>query len=82
MMSVYDTVNGLLVERYGVCFREEVEDKAREFFDGLCEKFGDEEVLESWDLSCEHYDNPGTALAKLGDVLYNRDLYSSFTEEA
>lgn len=81
MMSVYDTISGLLVERYGVHFREESEAKARKFFSGLCLKFGDEEVLEAWDIACKHYDNPVTALSKLGGILYNRSLFSSFIEE-
>lgn len=80
-MSVYDTISSLLVERYGVHFREESEDKSREFFAGLCAKFGDEEVLEAWDTACKHYDNPVTALSKLGGILYNRSLFSSFLEE-
>lgn len=80
-MSVYETIGGSLVERYGVRFREESEDKARKFFTGLCMKFGDEEVLEAWDTACKHYDNPVTALSKLGGILYNRSLFSSFIEE-
>lgn len=45
-------------------------------------KFGDEEVLEAWDTACRKYDNPVTALSKLGGILYNRSLFSSFIEEA
>lgn len=44
-------------------------------------KFGDEEVLEAWNTACKHYDNPVTALSKLGGILYNRSLSSSFIEE-
>lgn len=80
-MSVYDTIGNSLVERYGVHFREESEEKARKFFSGLCLKFGDEEVLEAWDTACRKYDNPVTALSKLGGILYNRSLFSSFIEE-
>lgn len=80
-MSVYDTISNLLVERYGVRFREESGDKSREFFSGLCMKFGDEEVLEAWKTACGKYDNPVTALSKLGGILYNRSLFSSFIEE-
>lgn len=80
-MSVYETIGGSLVERYGVHFKEESEDKARKFFAGLCMKFGDEEVLEAWDIACNHYDNPVTAISKLGGILYNRSLFSSFIEE-
>lgn len=47
-MSVYDTIGDTLVERYGVHFSEEGEQKSRKFFSGLCLKFGDEEVLEAW----------------------------------
>lgn len=80
-MSVYDTIGESLVERYGVHFREESEEKARRFFTGLCVKFGDEEVLEAWNTACAKYDNPTTALSKLGGILYNRSLFSSFIEE-
>lgn len=80
-MSVYDTVSDSLVERYGVHFREESVGKSRKFFSGLCMKFGDEEVLEAWDTACRKYDNPVTALSKLGGILYNRSLFSSFIEE-
>lgn len=81
-MSVYDTIGNLLVERYGVHFSEEGEQKSRKFFADLCAKFGDEEVLEAWNTACKHYDNPVTALSKLGGILYNRGLFSSFIEEA
>jgi hypothetical protein len=81
-MSVYDTIGNLLVERYNVHFSEEGEQKSRRFFSGLCSKFGDEEVLEAWDTACRKYDNPVTALSKLGGILYNRSLFSSFIEEA
>ena len=80
-MSVYDRINDSLVERYGVHFSEEGEQKSRKFFSGLCLKFGDEEVVEAWDTACKHYDNPVTALSKLGGILYNRSLFSSFIEE-
>jgi hypothetical protein len=80
-MSVYDTIGNLLPERYGVHFREESEDKSREFLAGLCSKFGDEEVLEAWDTACRQYDNPVVALSKLGGILYNRSLFSSFIEK-
>lgn len=80
-MSVYEAIGGSLSERYGVHFREESEEKARRFFTGLCMKFGDEEVLEAWNIACAKYDNPTTALSKLGGILYNRSLFSSFIEE-
>lgn len=80
-MSVCETIGDSLTERYGVHFREGSEEKARKFFAGLCMKFGDEEVLEAWDIACKHYDNPVTALSKLGGILYNRSLFSSFIEE-
>lgn len=80
-MSVYETIGDSLTERYGVHFREESEEKVRKFFSGLCMKFGDEEVLEAWSIACKHYDNPVTALSKLGGILYNRSLFSSFIEE-
>lgn len=80
-MSVYDTIGNGLVERYGVHFREESEEKTRKFFSGLCLKFDDEEVLEAWKIACAKYDNPVTALSKLGGILYNRSLFSSFIEE-
>ena len=80
-MSVYETIENSLVERYGVHFREESEEKARKFFDGLCVKFGDEEVLEAWKTARGKYDNPTTALSKLGGILYNRSLFSSFIEK-
>lgn len=81
-MDIYEAVNKLLVERYGVHFSEEGSNKSRKFFAGLCTKFGDEEVLEAWDIACGKYDNPVTALSKLGGILYNRSLFSSFIEEA
>lgn len=80
-MSVYENIGDSLVERYGVHFSEEGERKSREFFSKLCMKFGDEEVLEAWDTAIKHYDNPVTALSKLGGILYNRSLFSSFIEE-
>lgn len=80
-MSVYDTIGNTLVERYGVHFSEEGEQKSRKFFAGLCAKFGDEEVLEAWNIACERYGNPVTALSKLGGILHNRSLFSSFIEE-
>lgn len=81
-MDIYEAINNLLVERYGVHFSKEGEQKSRKFFSGLCAKFGDEEVLEAWDTACRHYDNPVTALSKLGGIRYNRSLFSSFIEEA
>lgn len=80
-MSVYETIGNLLTERYGVRFSEEGEQKSRKFFAGLCAKFGDEEVLEAWDTACRKYDNPVTALSKLGGILYNRGLFNSFIEK-
>lgn len=80
-MSVYDTIGNTLVERYGVHFSGDGEQKSREFFSKLCLKFGDKEVLEAWDTACRKYDNPVTALSKLGGILYNRSLFSSFIEE-
>lgn len=80
-MDLYEAVNKLLVERYGVHFSEEGMEKSRKFFAGLCTKFGDEEVLEAWNIACEKYDNPVTALSKLGGILYNRSIFSSFIEE-
>lgn len=81
-MNVYEAINDLLVERYGVHFSEKGEQKSRKFVAGLCAKFGDEEVLEAWKIACGKYDNPTTALSKLGGILYNRGLFSSFVEEA
>lgn len=81
-MDVYEAVNKLLVETYGVHFSEEGEQKSRKFFAGLCAKFGDEEVSEAWKTACGKYDNPVTALSKLGGILHNRSLFSSFIEEA
>lgn len=81
-MSVYDAISSLLVERYGVHFSEKGEQKSRKVFAGLCAKFGDEEVLEAWDIASKHYDNPVTAFSKLGGILHNRSLFSSFIEES
>lgn len=80
-MDVYETIGGSLTEWYGVHFREESEEKARRFFTGLCVRFGDEEVLEAWNIACAKYDNPTTALSKLVGILYDRSLFSSFIEE-
>lgn len=80
-MSVYETIGDSLTGRYGVHFRKESEEKACKFFAGLCMRFGDEEVLEAWKTACAKYDNPTTALSKLGGILYNRSLFSSFIEE-
>lgn len=80
-MDIYEAINNLLVENYGVHFSEEGEQKSRKFFSGLCAKFGDEEVLEAWNIACGKYDNPVTALSKLGGILYNRSLFSSFIEK-
>lgn len=81
-MDIYEAINNLLVKRYGVHFNKESEEKSRKFFAGLCTKFGDEEVFEAWEIACGKYDNPVTALSKLGGILYNRSLFSSFIEEA
>lgn len=80
-MDVYEAINDLLAKRYGVHFSKESEGKSRKFFTGLCTKFGDEEVLEAWETACGKYDNPVTALSKLGGILYNRSLFSSFIEK-
>lgn len=81
-MNVYETISDSLTERYGVRFSESGEERARKFFSGLCMKFGDEEVLEAWNIACAKYDNPTTALSKIGGILYNRSLFSSFIEKA
>ena len=80
-MDIYEAINNLLVKRYGVHFSEESEEKSRKFFSNLCMKFGDEEVFEAWETACGKYDNPVTALSKLGGILYNRSLFSSFIEK-
>lgn len=80
-MDVYGTIGNSLTERYGVHFSESGEEKAHRFFAGLCSKYGDEEVLEAWNIACAKYNNPTTALSKLGGILYNRSLFSSFLEE-
>lgn len=80
-MNIYEAINELLVERYGVHFSKEGEEKSHRFIAGLCAKFGDKEVLEAWNIASEHYDNPVTALSKLGGILHNRSLFSSFIEE-
>lgn len=80
-MNVYESISKSITERYGVHFREESEEKARKFFAGLCMKFGGEEVLEAWKNACGKYDNPTTALSKLGGILYNRSLFGSFIEK-
>lgn len=80
-MDVYEAVNKLLVENYGVHFNEEGAEKSRKFFANLCAKFGDEEVFEAWETACGKYDNPVTALSKLSGILYNRSLFSSFIEK-
>lgn len=80
-MNVYETIGDSLSERYGVHFSEEGGEKSRKFFAGLCMRFGDEEVLEAWKIACAKYDNPVTALSKLGGILYNRGVFSSFIEE-
>lgn len=81
-MDTYEAVNKLLVERYGVHFSKEGEQESRKLIAGLCAKFGDEEVLEAWGTASGHYDNPVTALSKLGGILHNRSIFSSFIEEA
>lgn len=80
-MDIYEAINKLLVENYGVHFSKEGEQKSRKFFANLCSKFGDEEVFEAWGTACGKYDNPVTALSKLGGILYNRSLFSSFIEK-
>lgn len=80
-MDIYKAINDLLVKRYGVHFSKESESKSHRFIAGLCMRFGDEEVLEAWKIACAKYDNPTTALSKLGGILYNRNLFSSFIEE-
>lgn len=80
-MDVYESISKSISERYGVHFREESEEKARKFLAGLCVRFGDEEVLEAWETACAKYDSLVTALSKLGGILYNRSLFSSFIEE-
>lgn len=80
-MNVYETISNSITERYGVHFSETGEERAHKFFAGLCAKYGDEEVLEAWNTACAKYDNPTTALSKLGGILYNRSLFSSFLEE-
>lgn len=80
-MDTYEAIDNLLNERYGVRFSKGSEGKSRKFFAGLCAKFGDEEVLEAWEIACGKYDNPVTALSKLGGILYNRSLFSSFIEK-
>lgn len=80
-MNVYETISKSITERYGVHFSESGVERARKFFNGLCMKFGDEEVLEAWNIACAKYDNPVTAFSKLGGILYNRSLFSSFIEE-
>lgn len=80
-MDAYEAINKLLVENYGVHFSEEGERKSRKFFAGLCAKFGDKEVFEAWNIACGKYDNPVTALSKLGGILYNRSLSSLFIEK-
>lgn len=80
-MSVYETISNSITGRYGVHFSETGEERARKFFAGLCMKFGDDEVLEAWNTACAKYDNPVTAISKLGGILYNRSLFSSFIEK-
>lgn len=80
-MGIYEAINNLLVKRYGVHFSEKGEQKSRKFFADMCAKYGDEETLEAWKIACGKYDNPVTALSKLGGILYNRSLFSSFIEE-
>ncbi len=81
-MNVYESVNELLADRYGVHFSKKGEEKSRKFIADLCAKYGDEEVFEAWDTASAKYDNPVTALSKLGGILYNRSLFSSFIERA
>lgn len=80
-MNVYETISDSITERYGVHFSEKGEERARKFFSDLCLKFGDDEVLEAWKTASVKYDNPTTALSKLGGILHNRSLFSSFLEK-
>lgn len=81
-MNVYEIIGKSLTERYDVHFSKKSESESRRFFSGLCMRFGDEEVLEAWKIACAKYDNPTTALSKLGGILYNRSVFSSYIEEA
>ena len=47
IISVYETISDLIVERYGVHFSKEGEQRARKSFSDLCAKSGEEEVLEA-----------------------------------
>lgn len=80
-MGVYETIGGSLTERHGIPLGESAEEKARKFFDRLCSKYGDKEVLEAWNTACAQYDNPTTALSELGVILCIRSLFGSFIEE-
>lgn len=81
-MDIYEAINNPPVKRYGVHFSKEGEEKSQKFLAGLCAKFGDEEVFEAWETACGKYDNPVTALSKLGGILHNRSLFSSFIKKA
>lgn len=80
-MDVYDRINSTLYEHYGIKFNTHAESQSRAFFKSLCEEFGSDEVAESWDIACEQYSDPVTALTKLKGILYNRRRFYSFIEE-
>lgn len=81
MMSVYETIGNSLVDWYGVHFGKEGESQSHRLIAGLCVRFGDEGVFEAWRIACAEYDNPVTALSKLGGILYDRGVFSSFIEK-
>lgn len=81
-MSVYDTIGNLLVERYGVHLSEGA-NRSRGSFSRACARSSAmRKCSKHENTACKHYDNPVTALSKLGGILYNRSLFSSFIEEA
>lgn len=80
-MDVYDNINNTLYEHYGIKFNTHAESQSRAFFKSLCEEFGSDELTESWDIACEQYSDPVTALTKLKGILYNRRRFYSFIEE-
>ena len=79
--DVYDKVNETLYAHYGIKFSVNAETQTRAFFKSLCEEFGGDEVIESWDIACEQYPDPVTALTKLKGILYNRRRFYSFIEK-
>ena len=79
--GVYDKVNENLYAHYGIKFSVNAETQTKAFFKRLCEEFGGDEVIESWDIACEQYPDPVTALTKLKGILYNRRRFYSFIEE-